>query len=297
MLPNARFKELLSDIEPKRTIRQAASAAHISVRDHLWRHPQFSGRLDYDFLAGSYARYTAVRPCFANDLNSRPDVDVYLKLRYGFTANPRQILVELKDALDQRFHVERINRRSVRVNTGLVDVDVVPLINSGNGFKIPDRISGNWSQTNPMSHYYWSQRINGKFENRFKPLVKLIKWWRLEHFALDHPKGFSLEILAAQHAPSRIDHYGTLFTRFLQELLQVYGPRSGWQGKPILDDPAVPGNDILSRVSKRDWSTFMTLVAKHAEIASLAQTIDDERLEILLWRLIFGERFGRGFIV
>lgn len=296
MVPNARFKELLHDIEPKPNIKRAASAAHISIRDFLGAHPKFSERLNYDFLAGSYARHTAIRPSDAGKKKSRPDVDVYLQMRYRFATNAGSVLKNLHDVLGNKYgdSVTR-NRRSVRISTALLDVDVVPLINSGDGFKIPDRTKKEWIQTNPLFHFYWSRDINKQFGKRFKPLVKLIKWWRREHFDSKRPKGFSLEILAAQCAPRRKKHYGELFTKFLENLLDEYGPKPGWDGKPTLDDPAVLGNDILSRVSLNDWTSFMRLVKNHAKIARQAQKTGDKHEAMQLWRQVLGERFGRGF--
>jgi hypothetical protein len=42
---------------------------------------------------------------------------------------------------------------------------------------------------------------NIRFETRFKPVVKLFKWWRRENKTGKRPKGFVLEVLVAKHAP------------------------------------------------------------------------------------------------
>jgi hypothetical protein len=52
MVPNARFRELLADIEPAPTTKSAASSAHSSVRKHLRSHGTFKYRWLDDFLAG-----------------------------------------------------------------------------------------------------------------------------------------------------------------------------------------------------------------------------------------------------
>lgn len=293
MLPNSRFEELLRDIEPKQGIRDSASEAHYSIRNYLRDHPVFSERLNQDFLAGSYSRHTAIRPSSADGDEFRPDVDVYVELRYGFGADPRDILKNLSRVLQENYNVERMNRRSVRVRMTRVDVDVVPLIRSGNGFKIPDRRDEEWMQTDPLFHNAWSAAMNVQFQSRFKPLVKLIKWWRRVNFGSRRPKGFSLEILTAAHAPSNEYHYGEAFAQFLENIEEAYGDRP--YEKPTLGDPAVRGKDILSKVSQKDWDDFMDLVADHATMARLAQKTGSDKLAMDLWRQVLGPRFGWGF--
>lgn len=148
-------------------------------------------------------------------------------------------------------------------------------------------------QTDPLFHNEWSAGMNEEFESRFKPLVKLIKWWRRVNYGSGRPKGFALEILTAECAPSDESHYGEAFAQFLENVQEAYGDRL--DEKPVLDDPAVFGNDILSKVSRSDWKDFMVLVTEHARTARLAQEIDDEHLAMRLWRRVLGPRFGMGF--
>ncbi|MBZ9801095.1 SMODS domain-containing nucleotidyltransferase [Mesorhizobium sp. ES1-6] len=288
MLANIRFEEFLRDIEPNQRVIRSASEAHYSIRNHLRAHPDFSKRLNRDFLAGSYSRHTAIRPSSVGGDQFRPDVDVYVELAYGFSADPRDILKKLRRVLQDDYNVERMNRRSVRIRMPLIDVDVVPLIHSGHGFKIPDRRDEEWWQTDPLFHNEWSAAMNAEFQGRFKPLVKLIKWWRRVNFGSRRPKGFALEILTAEHAPFDEYHYGEAFAQFLASVAKAYGGRP--YQRPKLADPAVRGADILSKVSRADWNDFMDLVTKHARTAREAQENDDEGLAMQLWRQVLGPR-------
>jgi hypothetical protein len=76
MVPNARFIELLADIEPSPTTVGQASTAHNGVRAHLQQHDSSRRRWVSSFLAGSYARDTALRPRRSDDGIERPDVDI-----------------------------------------------------------------------------------------------------------------------------------------------------------------------------------------------------------------------------
>jgi hypothetical protein len=61
--------------------------------------------------------------------------------------------------------------------------------------------------------------------------------------------------------------------------------------KPWLDDPGMPGNDILSKVSITNWKSFISRVRSHATVARRAQDEDDLEEATRLWRKLFGPRF------
>src|SRR4051794_10052464 len=107
MVPNARFIELLRDIEPSATTTSGAASAHRAVRDHLKSHEKFKSRWRRDFLAGSYARDTAIRPRTSEDGVERPDVDTIVVTNFTESDAPEDVLRELADALEDEFEVER----------------------------------------------------------------------------------------------------------------------------------------------------------------------------------------------
>ena len=119
--------------------------------------------------------------------------------------------------------VERINKRSVRVVTPNAEIDVVPVIESGDVYQLPDRDLGDWKGTNPPGQIDWSRDKNEAFDCRFKPLVKLFKWWRRENKTGKRPKGFVLEVLVSLHAPRGEAHYGEAFAQMLESIYASYG--------------------------------------------------------------------------
>lgn len=291
MLPNARFLELLKDIEPSPTTVSQASRAHTAVRDHLWAHPTFKGRMVTDFLAGSYCRDTAIRPRKTAEGIERPDVDIIIVTNFTTSDDPDYVLAELAKALGTGFTVERINKRSVRVITRNAEIDVVPVCIEGDRYQLPDRDLGRWKATNPPGHTTWSSRQNERFEKRFKPLVKLQKWWRRENKTGKRPKGFVLEVIVSLNAPDREPHYGEAFAQLLENIYSNYGSLAEAGHKPYIDDPGLPGNDIMSKVSITDWKAFIERVRVHAGYARRAQNEQDEEQATALWRRIFGDRF------
>lgn len=116
-LPNARFIELLADIEPSATTRSRASGGHTGVRDHLKNQAKFKDRYVSSFLSGSYARDTSIRPHTTEDGQERPDVDTIVVTSHEASDHPDAVLKELCRALEDSgngYAVERINKRSAR---------------------------------------------------------------------------------------------------------------------------------------------------------------------------------------
>ncbi|OYW21975.1 MAG: nucleotidyltransferase [Burkholderiales bacterium 12-64-5] len=291
MVPNTRFTELLADIEPSPTTKGEASSAHTGVRAHLRDHPEFKNRWSSDFLAGSYKRDTAIRPKKTAEGHERPDVDIIVVTTFSTADHPDDVLDELSDALGEAYDVERINKRSVRIVTARAEIDVVPVVEHGDLYQLPDRDLGHWKLTNPPAHTDWSADQNKVFGGRFKPLVKLLKTWRRENKAGKRPKGFVLEVLVSKHAPKSETHYGEAVAQLLENIYAEYGATAALGIVPVIDDPGLPGNDIMSKVSVTDWKAFIERVRVHAGYARRAQTEQDMEEATRLWRTLFGDRF------
>ena len=128
-VPNKRFLELLQDIEPSHTTKSRASDAHSGVRDHLRTHGRFQIRYVSSYLSGSYARETSIRPRTTDDGQERPDIDIIIVTNFTRDDRPDDVLREVANALSnggRGYNVERINKRSVRVETSQVEMDIVP---------------------------------------------------------------------------------------------------------------------------------------------------------------------------
>lgn len=292
MIPNARFIELLGDIEPSPTTIQRASAAHTAVRDHLWAEPSFKDRMVDDFLVGSYFRDTALRPQTIGNEVERPDVDIAIVTNHKQHDTPDDVLNGLCRSLRKNFQVERINKRSVHLISPGAVMDVVPLIRNGPAFLIPDRDSGGWLDTNPPYHTQWSEVQNKKFGGRFIPTVKLTKWWRRQNPTGKRPKGFANEVLVAMHAPPLVAHYGEAFAQFLENVAATYGTAADASIKPFIPDPAFPvTNDVLSKCTLPQWKAFIEKVRVHAHYARRAQATSELDEATLLWKRVFGDRF------
>lgn len=293
-VPHARFAELLADIEPSTTTKDRASGAHTTIRDHLRTQAKFKNRYVSSFLSGSYARSTAIRPRSTAEGQERPDVDIIIVTNFSEADHPDAVLREVCRALEDGgdgYDVERINKRSVRVETWQAEMDIVPVLQTHIGFMIPDRENGTWKFTNPPVHTAWTVEHNRQFGGRFVPLVKMLKWWRRLNPSGKRPKGFVLEVLAAKHGSPTETHYGEAFAQLLEAIYEAYGGLALLGVKPVIADPADASNDILAKVTVAQWQAFMDKVRVYAAIARKAQDADDMEEATRQWRRVFGDRF------
>lgn len=296
MTANARFIEFLQDIEPSATTTANASAAHTSMRDFLRSHDVIGGRHVETYLSGSYKRNTAIRPKKGTDGKiSRPDVDIIMVTNHKETAAPADVIHELHEAIASEYDDVELQFRSVGVKTAAAEMDVVPIIEpygEGGGLFIPDRNLKKWLPTNPPGHTEWTTERNAAANGRFKPLVKMFKWWRRHNHEIGlltekRPKGFMLECMAAACMDYQEAHYGELFTKTFESIVSTYGLYVAAGMKPVIPDPGVPQNDVLSNVSFAEFNDFFKLVRAHAVRAREAMKNEDSKI----WRDILGQNF------
>lgn len=252
----AAFQTFLADLELRSTERDDAIRQHTHLRQQLQK------RMDVEanFLSGSYARKTAIRP-----LN---DIDVFLVLRptreLNTDAAPATILAAVRTNLEAIYSGKHatIQSRSVNIEfsgTGIA-YDVVPAFSAGEDvYAIPDRDTPSWIETNPKIHSDLSTEANKAAGDKLKPLVKAVKHANNLHDG--GARSFHLEVLAWKILTSPPDSY----LSGLRTLLDGLAAR-------ICDpcpDPAGLGPDIRPSTAKcqqaEKWLRKMAGLAREAE--------------------------------
>lgn len=296
MVTQEQFKDLLSDIEPSTTTIKACSSAHNTLRDALKEHNDFNKVHVNTFLSGSYKRDTAIRPATIDGIIQRPDVDIIAVTNHTSDDEPQVVLDAVNAALKDIGYEDRtVNRRSVNVKLKNIDMDVVPVILDGDkGYFIPDIHLEEWIPTNPPAHTEWTIEVNKNANGRFKPLVKLFKWWHRENLSdLKRPKGFILECLVAEHMDYDESNYEKLFTYLLETIRDFYKIYALLGIVPHLEDPGVAGNNVFSAVTVDEFKTFYDKLKEQASIARKALNETDDDKAVTLWRQVLGSRFPR----
>lgn len=293
MATKQQFIDFLTEIEPSDTTVERCSSAHWTLRDKLASHDAFKKLHVGTFLSGSYRRKTAVRPRLINGELQRPDVDIIVETSHMRTDEPTDVINQLNSALSDAGYANlRKNRRSVSVFLTTVDMDVVPIIENGSSYLIPDTELGEWIITNPPGHTEWATQCNQTAEQRFKPLVKLLKWWRRHNLPdLRRPKGFILEAMVADKMSYSESSYEELFAKLMRAFKDDYWLFAATGSVPSLADPAVSGNNVFSAVTPEEFKQFYDMVCDHVVLIDEARAETDEKAQVVKWRKVFGQAF------
>ncbi len=294
MATQQQFKDFLNDIEPSSTTKTNASNAHTGPRDFLASHEVFKKWHVSTFLSGSYKRDTAIRPRTTDGQEDRADVDVIVLTSHTLGDEPEGVISLLYKTLKEKYKNIEKNVRSVTIVTNNFNVDIVPII-APNGIAgilyIPDRKLKSWVETNPPKHTLWTTETNKKAGGRFKPLVKLVKWWRRENQTrFRRPKGFVIECVVAACMDYSQTDYQELFVGTLERIIATYQPNIDLGEVPRIADPAVPGNSVTNGMTFEEFKAFHTLAKKHAKLGREAIAEENPEKETEKWRTIFGSR-------
>ena len=298
MATQQQFIEFLSEIEPSASTKSVCGGAHRALRSKLAEHPTYKAIHKDTYLSGSYARDTALRPRIANGTLRRPDVDIIVVTSHSQYDQPSDVIATLRRAVKQLGYDEiESNRRSICVSLGSVEMDVVPVIANPwqpGGWLIADKSEERWIETSPMGHNDWARAVNKRANGNFKPLVKLLKWWRRENLPhLRRPKGFILETMVAELMDYRENSYEELFAKLLERISTEYQWLAATGQVPQLADPSVEGNNVFSRVKPEEFKRFYDLAADHAQRVRRAQRETDPDKALAQWQRIFGDRFRK----
>ncbi|MBX3491532.1 MAG: nucleotidyltransferase [Parvibaculum sp.] len=302
MTPNARFAEFIKDITPSETTVSNCQSAHTNVRKALMKDEKFRGRVKRVFLGGSYRRSTAIRPKTKGGSTERPDVDLYVVVDGSpWDSDPAALMDDLYAALnrardDLGITAIKRNRCSIALSMSKADLDASILLERQDDdlYRIGNRNTGEWYKTDPDEHTNWSAKQNTRCSGRFNPMVRMVKWARRQNKTVSrHPKSFALETFIAPHIHETETHYGQLFHGWCKNFVEAYAFNRMLGMRPSLEDPAVPGGNILAGVTNDEFCAYYDKIAKHRDDAAKALAEEDQDKATDLWRRIFGDRFPK----
>lgn len=272
---------LVREIEPTPSQKEGAVVSHNNLRDLLTQ-GLFGQRIRSSYLSGSYARDTAIRPIDDVDIVFVIDPTKWATastLLLGQTyPTPEKILESFANAIRYRYPVSSVfgQRRSVRLQLYHLDIDVVPAIEVDAKFVlIPDVDTGNWIKAAPRAQVELATYINQIREGRFKPLVKVLKYWNNNLPSTVNLKSFAIETIATwlfhsepivsiedglYRAFDFIAYCGSHGTRHFQ-WSSNRGINLGWIGTTI-PDAAGTGSNLAANVTDERRSKFLQAAAR-----------------------------------
>lgn len=283
------FKSFLSNIEPSSSTVQEISSAQNSIRDYLRNHRSFSSHYLDSYLSGSYAKCTSIRP--AKDDDNR-DVDVIIEVDYDTESDSRDVLRELKDVLSEasKYSSARVQHHSVGVEFSRLDIDIVPLAVDAEDRFIGSSEDDSWAKTNSKGHIAWSKEVNEEHNGKFKPLVKIFKWWRRENCPSHErwPKGITLEKIVADNLPEDDDVYEDLVLGTMENIVDSLKDEVADGLVPTVVDPVLTENDLSDSYTNGDFKSFIQAIEDALDVIHASGSCNES------WRKILGERFPVG---
>lgn len=290
MANSADFESFLQDINPSGTIISEVSSLHRNLRDHLESHDTYNRVCRRTYLSGSYAKRTFIRPKRDSD---GCDIDVIVETTHTTNDSPLSVLIELKEALSDRscYQNARVQNHSIGIEMSNFHLDVVPLARDDDGFLfIGSSREGSWSRTDPKGHISWSTEVNQAFEGNYKPLVKIMKWWRREHCPqwVKFPKGITLEKMIADNLPETGLSIEECVMQVMANLSDAYSEDIEVHQVPEIKDPAFDGNNLASKYCYEDFAQFVSKLNEHLTLLA------EKGTENSTWKVILGDSFPSG---
>lgn len=289
MAKQSDFDAFLKDIEPSPSAVSSISSAHNNLRDFLVSHKTYGERVVKSYLSGSYAKHTAIRNSKDDEKN---DVDIVVELDYGTDITPSCVLEELKDVLLEKaaYSSAKVQSHSVGIELSTIKMDVVPLVSEGDAKYIGCLDDEQWAMTNPERHKSWSTEVNAEADGKYKPLVKILKWWRKENCpeGRKYPKGIVLETLIADNLP---DDYGCMedyVVTTMDNLIVAVDDILETHSAPYVEDPAIDGSNMAEDYNCSDFLSFAEKLREHLETLAEKDRSNDA------WRGVLGSRFPSG---
>lgn len=280
------FKAFLSDIEPSKSTVESISSAQNALRSYLENDDDYASHYEDSFLSGSYGKHTSIRP--AKDDDNR-DVDIVILTDHDTNDCSSDVIIELRDALEksERYKSAHLQTHSVGINLSKLDIDVVPLAGDGDKRYIGCIDDGDWKETDPKGHIEWSTQVNKDASGKYKPVVKIMKWWRRENCPADikWPKGITLEKMIADCFPSDNSNYEDILVELFENLKDEYADEVDREIVPRVEDPSVPDNNLAEGYEIADFRSFLKGISSSLEIIQEEGSCNES------WRKVLGSRF------
>lgn len=289
------FTKLIESTLPGDSARAAQEAAP-EVREHLRKHVDLPTlESPTTLLIGSYKRSTAVQ-----DLKD-VDILVFIDAEERDYA-PSEVLDLLRKTLDDFPSSEsstRKQKRSVRIRLTDrdVDLDLVPALgyssDNSQPLRVPDAEAACWIDSHPLRYEELLTALNQQHDCRVKPLIRLFKVWRNEHFVYKRPKSYWLEVLAYQairdgFVRPKEDGYPQAFRDLLAYAADNLGAWTDIGMAPTIADPVL-GVSITGDWPIDHWRSWVGQSRADLEIADRALAEAEADVAAVHWARVFGD--------
>lgn len=300
-LLSSQFEQALQSIEPSSSDKDNAVDAHQMVRKVLLDAEELEAWGLNPILIGSYKRNVSIKRV--------KDVDVFCRMEdIGSDVLPSSVLDQFQEILDRSFGVDDIgNKRVIRQARSLkvefpefdeLHVDAVPARLRSDGYWEIPTDDGDWQQTNPDELTELKTAMNEEYEDKYVPLVKLVRQTRRSALGLgSHPGGLFAEMClydACLHNKVSKEGLTLGYVTALEAMADFLEDKIAW-GRS-LPDPTMPGHMLYFRAEDEEWEAARDKFRAAAATARQAFDEEDSGEAAVLFRSLLGEN-GEGDVV
>lgn len=281
------FEKFKMKCEPTSPTKELTSEKQRYLRQSI------EGKIDAidDFLIGSYAKQTQIRP--------RSDTDLFIVLDSAYwnehnLQTPHKIFLLLRKELKKIYPKTKIKINGQAIQLFFRDgfkFDVVPAYESNNGHIIPNLTKRVWVYCNPKLNIEFLSKLNKKMDMKLKPLIKMIKCWRKSHSV--KLTSFHLELLVANcftsFSPQSLKNLPLIYPR---AIAHIFHNACHLIDEPMYDEVNERIDEYLDRGDLRRvvWRKLFN-ASQNALMACHLQENNKHSNAIICWRKVFGSYF------
>jgi hypothetical protein len=276
------FAGLKTNLEITVTERDLAVSRHHRIRDFIRQH----WALTDDFITGSYDRHTKTKKL--------KDVDIFVVIDPDGPQGPlangtgAAAVAALAEVIGKKWNDIGSDDTVVTVfyrGEEVASYEIAPAFATSDGYKIPN--GSDWMNTNPHEHARLVTEKNKKCDDKFVPLVKMIKGMNRQAGEPLLPS-FLIEVMALELVESPLGAYKDEVRFLLASMADQIV--DDWPDPAHLG-PNVNGSSNSWQRSQQQANLRTWLAA--AEEAILLEAEGKERTAVDKWRELFGDRMPR----
>lgn len=276
------FTGLKKNLEITTTERDLAVSRHHRIRDFIRQHWSLAD----DFLTGSYDRHTKTKKL--------KDVDIFVVIdpdgpqAHLADGTGTAAVTALAEVVQKNWSDTQTDDTVVTISyTGeeVASYEIAPAFATDNGYKIP--AGTGWMNTDPNEHARLVTEKNKRCNDKFVPLVKMIKGMNRQAGEPIQPS-FLIEVMALELVESPLgafkDEVRFLLASMADQIVE------DWPDPAGLGPDVNAGSDTWRR--SQDQTHLRSWLAS-AEEAILLEADGKERAAVDKWRELFGDRMPR----
>jgi hypothetical protein len=250
---------------------------------------------------GSFRQGTIIKP--VNPENDF-DVDLLFEVREMAWWEPKDYLSKLSQAFKDTQRYEdlvdtRGKERCVTIDYNRdFHVDIVPAIKTSGVYKIMNKVSNQFEETDGDGYSEWFNSKNEITGNKY-----LTKVTRLMKYIRDSKESFNVKsillttLLGKQvyESDNKELKYSDLPTSFITILTRLDYFLQINQNIPRIENPILQGEDFTRKLTREEYTNFREKIHKIKNIAIDAYNEKNENESLKKWQEVFGDSFIGNF--